>query len=268
MKIITVSNQKGGVGKTATVVNLAGYLVKEHHQKVMVIDLDTQGNASWSLSSYDTGLNASEILFNNTREENLNINNAFDEYSEKYFANDISLVKADAVLANIDTFDINLIVTNLAQFFKKAEEAKIDIVLVDTPPSLGKALTGSLLVSDYVICPIELEAYSLQGVSKLQNVITNIRKYNQNLQVLGLLPSMVDGRNRRHKKQLSLISETYPNLVISHSIGLRCSIADALSEKQFLGDVKNNNAKKAKQEFSELTNWLFNRVFEKNTINA
>ena len=100
----------------------------------------------------------------------------------------------------------------------------------------------------------------MQGVSKLQNVIQNIRKFNKNLKVLGLLPSMVDNRNKRHREQLVKITESYPDLVIRHPIGLRSSVADALSEKIFLGDFKKASAKKAKQEFSELTTWICNVI--------
>lgn len=254
MKIITVSNQKGGVGKTATVVNLALYFAKKNGLKVLVVDLDTQGNAGWSLSEYDTGMNAGELLLSDSGVKNI---------SPEKFLNKVSIVKADPILANIDSFDIKELVSNLSAFFKIAKESGIDLVLVDTPPSLGKALTSVLLISDYVISPIELEAYSIQGIQKLQNVISNVRNYNQELCVLGLLPSMVDYRNRRHKLQLSLINETYPNLVIPKAIGLRCAIADALSEKIFLGDVKKSSAKKAKEEFAELASWVLHSVNKK-----
>ncbi|WP_031578372.1 ParA family protein [Ruminobacter sp. RM87] len=257
MKTITVSNQKGGVGKTATVVNLAGYLSREHNQSVLVMDLDTQGNASWSLADSLLNVSAGEVL----------LKDCFDVRSwrdscSRSLSSGIAVVAADSVLADIDSYDIKTIVTRMTAFLSEVGDMGVDIVLIDTPPSLGKALTSALLVSDYVICPIELEAYSLQGVGKLQNVISNIRKYNKNLQVLGLLPSMVDNRNKRHREQLALITESYPSLVIRHSIGLRSSIADALSEKTFLGDIKKSSARKAKQEFSELASWIFEAISE------
>lgn len=250
MKIITVSNQKGGVGKTATVVNLALYFAKKHNKKVLVVDLDTQGNASWSLSQYNTGIASGNIL----------LSNCLNTLEEKMFSNEISVVNADPLLANIDSYDIQMLVNNLQCMFSIAKAAQVDIVLVDTPPSLSKALTSILLVSDYVICPIELEAYSLQGIQKLQNVILNIKNFNKKLKVLGLLPSMVDNRNRRHRVQLELIKEAYPQLVLQNSISLRSAVADALSEKIFLGDLKKSSAKKAKEEFSALAEWVLNNI--------
>lgn len=252
MKIVTVSNQKGGVGKTATVVNMAGYLSREHDMSVLVVDLDSQGNASWSLSDHCLDFNVGDVLFS-------------DKFSAEIvkqgsLKQGIHVVSADSSLADIDSVDIKLLVTRMSAFLAAVNEAGIDVVLFDTPPSLGKALTSALLVSDYVICPIELEAYSLQGVSKLQNVIQNIRKFNNNLKVLGLLPSMVDNRNKRHRDQLAKITELYPDLVIKHPIGLRSSVADALSEKVFLGDFKKSSAKKARQEFSELTSWICDAI--------
>lgn len=254
MKIITVSNQKGGVGKTATVVNLAGYLSREHNCSVLVMDLDTQGNASWSLSENLLDITAGDVLLKDCDVSQ------FDSLISKNSRSGISVIEADASLADIDSYDIKAIVTRMTAFLSEVGDMGVDIVLIDTPPSLGKALTSALLVSDYVICPIELEAYSLQGVGKLQNVISNIRKYNKNLHVLGLLPSMVDNRNKRHREQLALITDSYPSLVIKHSIGLRSSIADALSEKIFLGDIKKSSARKAKQEFSELASWIFGAI--------
>lgn len=254
MKIITVSNQKGGVGKTATVVNLAGYLSREHNCSVLVMDLDTQGNASWSLSENLLDITAGDVLLKDCDVSQ------FGSLISKNSRSGISVIEADASLADIDSYDIKAIVTRMTAFLSEVGDMGVDIVLIDTPPSLGKALTSALLVSDYVICPIELEAYSLQGVGKLQNVISNIRKYNKNLHVLGLLPSMVDNRNKRHREQLALITDSYPSLVIKHSIGLRSSIADALSEKIFLGDIKKSSARKAKQEFSELASWIFGAI--------
>lgn len=254
MKIITVSNQKGGVGKTATVVNMAGYLSREHDLSVLVIDLDSQGNASWSLSG-NLEFNVSDVLFSDKFQT--------DDVKQLNLGQGVHVVGADCSLADIDSIDIKFLVTRMSAFLNAVNEAGIDVVLFDTPPSLGKALTSALLVSDYVICPIELEAYSLQGVTKLKNVIQNIRKFNNNLKVLGLLPSMVDNRNKRHRDQLAKITELYPDLVIKHPIGLRSSVADALSEKVFLGDLKKSSAKKARQEFSELTSWICDAITNK-----
>lgn len=252
MKIITVSNQKGGVGKTATVVNVAGYLSREHDMSVLVVDLDSQGNASWSLSEHCLDFSVCDVLFRDKF--------TADMVKQESLEQGIYVVGADSSLADIDSVDIKLLVTRMSALLAAVNETGVDVVLFDTPPSLGKALTSALLVSDYVICPIELEAYSLQGVSKLQNVIQNIRKFNKNLKVLGLLPSMVDNRNKRHRDQLVKITESYPDLVIRHPVGLRSSVADALSEKIFLGDFKKASAKKAKQEFSELTSWICNVI--------
>jgi len=254
MKTITVSNQKGGVGKTATVVNLAGYLSREHNQSVLVMDLDTQGNASWSLSENLLDITAGDVLLKDCDVSQ------FGSLISKDSRSGISVIEADASLADIDSYDIKAIVTRLNAFLSLMADTGIDIVLFDTPPSLGKALTSALLVSDYVICPIELEAYSLQGVGKLQSVISNIRRYNANLKVLGLLPSMVDNRNKRHRDQLGTIVKAYPDLVIQHPIGLRSSVADALSDKVFLGDIKKSSAKKAKQEFSDLASWVMDSI--------
>ena len=140
MKIITVSNQKGGVGKTATVVNLAGYLSREHNCSVLVMDLDTQGNASWSLADSLLNVSAGEVL----------LKDCFDVRSwrdscSRSLSSGISVVEADSVLADIDSYDIKTIVTRMAAFLSEVGDMGVDIVLIDTPPSLGKAL---LIIED------------------------------------------------------------------------------------------------------------------------
>ena len=103
MKIITVSNQKGGVGKTATVVNVAGYLSREHDMSVLVVDLDSQGNASWSLSEHCLDFSVCDVLFRDKF--------TADMVKQESLEHGIYVVGADSSLADIDSVDIKLLVT-------------------------------------------------------------------------------------------------------------------------------------------------------------
>ena len=118
----------------------------------------------------------------------------------------------------------------------------------------------SLLVADYVLCPIELEAFSLQGVHKMRNVINNIKTLNSDLTELGLLPSRVENRNATHRRQLHEIQQSFPQLICPYSIFNRSSIADAVSERTWIGNNKKNSAKKAAHELSDVTNWILQRI--------
>ena len=246
MKTITITNQKGGVGKTTLVINLAQFATIEHKYKVAVIDLDTQGNASWTLAS-DVIANTGNIFFDN-KIDSLNA------------SRDLNVISSDYRLANIEKIDVEQIAYNLKAIQKKLQEQNVDLFIIDTPPSMGNALVSSLLVADYVLCPIELEAFSLQGVHKMRNVINNIRTINSDLTELGLLPSRVENRNATHRRQLLEIQQSFPQLICPYSIFNRSSIADAVSERTWIGNNKKTCARKAAHELSDVTNWILQRI--------
>ena len=152
MKTLTITNQKGGVGKTTLVINLAQFASIEHKYKGAVIDLDTQGNASWTLAS-DVIANTGNIFFEN-------------KIDTLTASRDLNVISSDYRLANIEKIDVEQIAYNLKAIQKKLQEQNVDLFIIDTPPSMGNALVSSLLVADYVLCPIELEAFSLIGSYK------------------------------------------------------------------------------------------------------
>ncbi|MFN7506215.1 MAG: ParA family protein, partial [Limnobacter sp.] len=88
-----------------------------------------------------------------------------------------------------------------------------DVCLIDTAPSLGIAMTAAVLASEYMLSPIELEAYSLQGMKKMVAVIGNLRQANPKLRFLGMVPNKVDARKPRHVNNLAALKEAYPQLI-------------------------------------------------------
>lgn len=189
-KIIAVANQKGGVGKTTTVVNLASCLA-EKGKRVLLIDLDPQGNASsgcgirkkdLKVSSYDVLLDDSVSVSQATHKT------AFKNLS--VLPTTIDLAGAEIELAEKE---------NRAFCLKKKLNEQIkgeyDYVLIDCPPSLGLLTINALTASDSVLIPIQCEFYALEGLSQLINTVKTVRKlYNPSLEIEGVLVTMFDGR--------------------------------------------------------------------------
>ncbi len=253
MKTLVVAQQKGGVGKTSTLVHIA-FDFYERGLNVAVIDLDTQGNASYTLSEHDSGYASSQMF--------LADNELFDSiFSNNQHAPGISLIKADAFLADMEKQSIDEVATNFRNKVRLLENHGFDVVLIDTPPSLGITLAAALYAADYVISPIELEVYSIQGIKKMDQTIRAIRKKgNPSLKFLGMLPSKVDGRNPRHGRHLAELTAAYPGLLIPTTIGLRNSIADALATGVPVWKIKKTAARKASQEVRELAEFVFNKM--------
>ena len=187
-RIISVANQKGGVGKTTTTVSLAASLAKLE-QKVLIIDSDPQGNATSGLGvqkaelTYDVydvivnEVNVHEVIVPTTR-ENLMI-----------VPSTIQLAGAEIELTNQ---------THREQKLKHALTTirdEYDYIFIDCPPSLGHLTMNAFTASDTVLIPVQCEYYALEGLSQLMNTITMVRKhFNPQLKIEGVLLTMFDAR--------------------------------------------------------------------------
>lgn len=253
MKTVVVSNQKGGVGKTATIVHLA-FDFEERGCRVAVIDLDTQANASYSLNQYDTGL-ASSTLFSSGGA--MIVKQHFNELPQ---GPGLYLIGADSALANMEKYTLETAGVALRESVSALRDVGFDIVLIDTAPSLGISMASALMCGDFVLSPIQLEAYSMQGIKKMFLTIGNIRKVNPGLVFLGMMPSMVDSRNPRHKRHLIELEAAYPELMIPAQIGLRSSIADALASQVPVWKIRKTTARAAAKEVRNLAGFIFEKI--------
>jgi chromosome partitioning protein len=251
MKTIVIANQKGGVGKTSILVHLA-FDFLERGLKVLVLDLDIQANASYTLQHFAfADVQASDFLLG--RSAALSVSDR---------AGELVLVPADNGLADSEKFAIDEAITGLKQSLAQAAGQGFDVCLIDTAPSLGNSLVAALACGDFVMSPIELEIYSTQGVQKMNATIAGVRKAynNPKLKFLGMFPSKVDKRNPRHQANLALLSTSYPSLVAPVGIGLRSSVAEAISDGVPVWQIRKTAARTAAAEMRAMAAYVFDKV--------
>lgn len=244
MKVISAANQKGGVGKTNFIVHLAHDFI-ERGLKVLVLDTDPQGNASFSLSAYASKVTASQF---------------FDDKPIALSPKDgITLVTGDPKMLNIEKLNISDVGDNLKRNLKSVSE-QFDVCLIDTAPTLGVRLASVMYASDYVFTPIEVEAYSMLGVSLMRKTIANMSQLNPSLVNLGLIASRVDKRNPLHVRNFDSLKSNHADQLVPVVIGQRSSFGVALHSKVPVWNIKKTSARVAAKEMRDFAEYVFNKV--------
>jgi chromosome partitioning protein len=187
-KVVSFTNKKGGVGKTTTVVNMAAFCA-DYGKKVLLIDLDSQGNATTGLGFSKSALKKS--VYNVLIDDDLISHNILPT----------EVANLDILPANVDltSAEVDLVYKrSREQILKNAlKEVKndYDYIFIDCPPSLGLLTINAWVASDSVIIPIQSEYYALEGVSQLMNTISLVKQHlNPNLYIEGVVITMYDGR--------------------------------------------------------------------------
>ena len=185
--IITIANQKGGVGKTTTVVNLATALASID-KKVLVIDMDPQYNSSMSFNAYDVEKSIYKVFSNE-----IQINNAIQ--GSQIPKLDVISACEDLAAAEYELADDDNRNYLLKQYIEEIKN-NYDYIFIDTPPTLGLLTISSLTASDEVLIPVQCEFFALEGLSKLIKTIEIVKSnLNSNLKLNGIILTMYDKRN-------------------------------------------------------------------------
>ena len=220
--VITVANKKGGVGKSTTVVNTAASLGVQG-QKVLVIDMDPQGNATSGL-----GLPKSKIK-NTIYDVIIGRTDIKDAIIKTKFKN-LSVVPAtiDLAGAELELYDLEEMPENFTQMALDSINDDFDYIFIDCPPSLGMLTVKALSISDGVVIPMQCEFYSLEGMSQLLNTVKKIRQlYNPDLQIVGILLTMYNGRLTLTGQVVAELRKYYSDLLFKVPISRTVRLSEA-----------------------------------------
>ena len=247
MKKLMVTIQKGGQGKTMLACHLAVFAAK-HGLRVLFIDLDMQANSPWTLQQHASAVTASDFCWNR-----------FDALPEA--VDNIALVTGDAPMADADDWNADEALEHYRAAFERCEKA-FDLCIIDTPPTLGFSQSATGRLVDYVVAPVEMEWYSIQGLEKLNVIISNLIEKNNKLCLLGIVPNRFDGRKPRLVNNLAMVRETYGDEILPLVVPQRDSISESLADPDMktIWACRKTSARQPKKVMTELCAYLLKKM--------
>ena len=225
-KIIAVTNQKGGVGKTTTAVNLASAL-GTMNKKVLLVDIDPQGNATsgFGIDKQDNQQSSYTVMTGEAAADAIAIKTEFKNVW--IVPSDIKMAGADLEISEVDNRE-SILKKGLA-----AAREKFDFVLIDCPPSLSLITINALNAADSVLVPIQCEYYALEGLAQLTSTVSRIKRtFNAHLEIEGVLFTMYDGRLNLTQEVAEQVKKYFPKQVFKTVIPRTVRLSEAPSYGQ------------------------------------
>jgi chromosome partitioning protein len=216
--VLVLANQKGGVAKTTTTINL-GVALKERGCRVLALDLDPQSNLSMSqgIDIESLGTTMYDVLVGGA------------SLAEVIHAREIDVAAAGIELAGAELALSGMIGRERAldRAIKPFRDL-YDFILIDTPPSLGLLTINAMVAADGVVVPVQCEYLSLRGLAQLRQTLTQVREHlNPRVDIVGIIPTMYDGRTVHGREAVAILEESFGDLVYGTRIGKTIKFAEA-----------------------------------------
>jgi chromosome partitioning protein len=242
--VIAVLNQKGGVGKTTTVINLGSYLAKAG-KTVLILDLDPQGNATSGIGidKNTVDLTSYDLLLGNARPEQVIKETNFER---------LFIIPTNA---NLAAAEIELVSHNNREHMLKGALPNLayDYILIDCPPSLGLLTLNALTAANQLLIPVQAEYYALEGLSQLLSVVQRVRSgLNTQLELLGVVVTMYDGRTSLSEQVYGELKKYFADKLFKTVIPRNVRVAEAPSYGKPVSDHdKWSKGARAYKQFSK-----------------
>jgi chromosome partitioning protein len=247
-KIIAVTNQKGGVGKTTTTINVAYNLAKSG-KNVLLVDLDPQGNASSGLSVSKQSHTTRDVLSGKVQ---------LKEAAQPSAYKNLWVLPTDAELATLET-EIAPAKDRAIRLKKVLTDSPYDVVLIDCPPSLGLLTVNALTASDSVLIPVQTEYYALEGLGQLLETMKLVRQaLNPRLAILGVVMTMHNARTTLSAQVEEQLRKNFKDRLFETVIPRNIRVAEAPSHGKPIGEY--DKWSKGARAYKQLTKEIMERL--------
>jgi chromosome partitioning protein len=255
-RVIAISSQKGGVGKTTTAVCLGAAFARFHDLSTLILDMDPQGHVQKSLHQHalGTGGRLSQVLLSTSQADVLDsvVSTTIDH---------LHITPSDPALAETES----LIGTRIGKEFLLRDALRVtrthyDIVLIDCPPNLGNLTLNALVASDWVLVPCDASPLAIQGVNDIVRTMATIElRLNRELDLLGILLTRLDARNSTvNEAAVDALQSDYGDLLFSNSIGVNTTLAKAQFDGTSLFQFDANS--RAAKHYRKLSEEVVERI--------
>ncbi|WP_120632596.1 ParA family protein [Ruegeria sp. EL01] len=242
MKKIVIANNKGGVGKT-TIASQLTYALAGRGHSVVGIDLDSQRNFTGAFEARQDLGNALELVI------------SCQPVAADLQPGEIGILSGHKDLSAQNSDDVLVNTRNGI-----ARSGGADFCVIDTPPSFSELVYGALLGAEYLLVPIELKKFSLDGIEGVLEAFISIQEHNSNLTLLGLLPSRFDAVKQVERDALVNVAQSFERLMIPHTIRNRTAYVQAQELGASITEIKTRSGREASEEFGAFFDWVYSRI--------